>query len=337
MRKFTFLLLLSALMLGDAMTSHPAGAQEPSAVGGSGTFDNSHPNSGSSPRRRLNSPLAAVPEDFAILKIAPGFLLSMEVYDAPEFSNDLRVDTDGNVTIPLIGQVKVAGDTVDQAAAEISKRLKDGKILNNPQVHLNVSQYAGQNITVLGEVNNPGRIELLAPHTIAEVVAQAGGATQYAGSTIEILRREAGTSRRVTVRYSRTKGEEEDSPVLILPGDTVTVARAGIVYLLGAVHRPGGYVMQEDGNLNVTQALALASGTEMMAAVGSMRLIRRMPDGKVTEMPIPYGDIVKGKIPPPKLQAEDVIYVPVSKTKTIFTTGILSSTATAAIYAGIAH
>jgi polysaccharide export outer membrane protein len=119
---------------------------------------------------------------------------------------------------------------------------------------------------------------------------------------------------------------------MVLPGDTVTVKRAGIVYVLGAVTRPGGYLMQEDGDLNVTQALALAYGTTMPAAVGSMRLIRKQDDGRVEEIAIPYGDIVKGKVAPPRLQAEDVIYVPVSKIKVVLTQSLLNTAAQAAIY-----
>lgn len=90
--------------------------------------------------------------------------------------------------------------------------------------------------------------------------------------------------------------------------------------------------MQEDGDLNVTQAISLAYGTVMQAAVSSMRLIRKLPDGRVQETPIPYKDIEKGKVAPPRLEPEDVIYVPISKTKTVLGAGLLATTAQAAIY-----
>jgi polysaccharide export outer membrane protein len=303
-------------------------------VGGTSTFD-SPPglsgNDGTSGRHRMSS-LAVVPEDFSMLKLSPGFLLSMDVYDVPELSYDLRIDTNGDVTIPMIGQVHVADGTVTQAAAKIAQRLRDAKILNDPQVTLNIAQYAGLNITILGEVHNPGRMELLTAHNLADVLALAGGVTQFAGKTIEIRHQAGVKPQQQLIHYSRNTDDDTLSETSVLPGDTITVRRAGIVYVLGGVNRPGGYVMQEDGDLNVTQAISLAYGTVMQAAVSSMRLIRKLPDGRVQETPIPYKDIEKGKVAPPRLEPEDVIYVPISKTKTVLGAGLLATTAQAAIY-----
>ena len=310
----------------------PLTAQQ--TVGGASTFDKSTGLSGNTGRRQLTSPLAVIPEDFAKLKLAPGFLLGMEVYDTPELTSELRVDSTGNVTVPMIGKVHVQGETVPEAAASIQKLLLDGKILNNPQVTINILQYAAENVTVVGEVHNPGRIQLLAPHTLAEVIAEAGGETEYAGSSVDILRLDAGTGapHTTTIRYSRNNADSNASQFVIIPGDTLTVRRAGVVYVLGAVNRPGGYLMQENGALNVTQAIALAFGTAPQASVSSIRLIRKLEDGKVREIDIPLGEIQKGKQAPLSLEAEDVIYVPVSKVKTVLTSALLTTAATAAIY-----
>jgi polysaccharide export outer membrane protein len=314
------------------LSSSTVRAQPPQPkVGGNGTFDTGGANDNANGRRRLTT-LTPVPEDFSALQLAPGFLISMEVYDAPELSTDARIDTHGDITLPMIGSVHVAGQTMTEAAAAIETRLKDGKILNNPQVNLNISQYAGSNVSVLGEVHNPGRIELLAPHSLEDVIALAGGETQIAGNAIEIRHPEGVTPQKQMVHYSRDPDDMTLVDTKVHPGDTVTVRRAGVVYVLGGVTRPGGYVMQEGGELNLTQALALAYGTTINAAVSSMRLIRKLPDGQVQETPLPYRDIEKGKIPPPRLQAEDLIYVPISKSKTILTSGIFASTSQAAIY-----
>jgi polysaccharide export outer membrane protein len=267
-----------------------------------------------------------------MLKLSPGFLLSMDVYDVPELSYDLRIDTNGDVTIPMIGPVHVSDGTVRQAAAKIAQRLGDAKIINNPQVTLNIAQYAGLNITILGEVHNPGRMELLTAHNLADVLALAGGVTQFAGKTIEIRHQAGVTPQHQVIHYLRNTEDDTLSETSVFPGDTITVRRAGIVYVLGGVTRPGGYVMQEDGDLDVTQAISLAYGTVMQAAVSSMRLIRKLPDGRVQEIPIPYKDIEKGKVAPPRLEAEDVIYVPISKSRTVLGAGLLASTAQAAIY-----
>ena len=303
-------------------------------VGGTSSFDQKPGLSGNTGRRQLSSPLSVIPEDFAKLKLAPGFLLSMEVYDTPELSSDLRVDAGGNVTIPMIGKVHVQGETVPEVAAAIQKLLFDGKILNNPQVTINIVQYAAENVTVIGEVHNPGRVQLIAPHTLAEVIAEAGGETEYAGSSVEILRPDPVTAHTstVTVHYSRNNADSSVGQFMVMPGDTLTVRRAGIVYVLGAVNRPGGFVMQENGKLDVTQAIALAYGTAPQASIGTIRLIRKIEDGKVREIDIPLGEIQRGKQASPPLLAEDVLYVPVSKMKTALSSALLTSAATAAIY-----
>jgi polysaccharide export outer membrane protein len=302
-------------------------------VGGSSSFDSANGPTGidaATARHRI-TPLAAVPEDFSTLKLAPGFLLSMEVYDTPEYSIELRVDSAGDVTLPMIPKVHIANLTLVEAADKIASSLRDGKILNNPSVNLNIEEYAGREVTVLGEVRTPGRVEMLAPRHLDDVLAMAGGETEFAGKTIEIRHETGAEPRSEVIHYSRNLDNHILSDTAVRPGDTVTVKRAGIVYVLGGVTRPGGYLMQEDGELNVTQALALAYGTTMPAAVGSMRLIRKKDDGMVEEMPIPYRDIVKGKVAPMHLQAEDVIYVPISKTKVFLSASLMNTAVAAAV------
>jgi polysaccharide export outer membrane protein len=305
-------------------------------VGGASTFDTPPDLSGndSATARRKLGPLAAIPEDFSTLQLGPGFLLNMDVYDTPEYSLELRIDADGDVNIPMVGTVHVGELTLVEAATKIAASLRDGKILTDPQVNLNIEEYAGSDITVLGEVHSPGRIELLAPRHLDDVIAMAGGETEYAGDTIEIRHHQAAGPTTEVVHYSRSVDNHILSETVVFPGETVTVRRAGIVYVLGAVNRPGGYLMQEDGNLNVSQALALAYGTTMPAGVGSMRLIRKKDDGQVEEIPIPYRDMVKGKVAPLRLQAEDVIYVPVSKLKETLGAGLVNTGVAAAVIYG---
>jgi len=114
----------------------------------------------------------------------------------------------------------------------------------------------------------------------------------------------------------------------------VIVPRAGIVYVLGAVNRPGGYLMQEDGKLDAAQALSLAFGTVIQAKTGDIHIIRRRTDGTYVEFPLNYKDMVNGKTTPPQLQAQDIVYVPMSKIKATLTdaTGVISAATSAAIY-----
>ena len=302
-------------------------------IGASSTLtgpSSSHPVShGASPG------VSAVPEDFSKLTLSSGFLLSMTVYDMPEISGELRVDDSGNVDVPMSGELRVAGMTLPQAKVAIQQKLVDAQILKNPKINLDVVQYAGENVTVTGEVGSPGRIQLLVPHSLSDVLGMVGGETQLAGSTIEVRRTVDGVLQTQTVKYARSTGNDDEiKAFMIKPGDTITIPRAGIIYVMGAVNRPGGYLMQEDGNLNVTQALSLAMGTAMNAQVDSIRVVRKDANGKLTEIPISYSKISKGKVQPLTLQAQDLVYVPVSKIKTVFSQGlgIMSSTASALIY-----
>ncbi len=274
-----------------------------------------------------------VPKDISALRIAPGDLLNISVYDAPEFSNAYRVDPSGDLTFPLCGKVNLIGLTMPEAAKRLEAALKDGQILVQPQVNVDVAQYAGQYVTVMGEVVTPGRVALIAPTMLGEILAEAGGVTPLAGARIKIRHGASDTAPEEDVPYSRSQSSREAASILVRPGDSVIVPRAGIVYVLGAVYKPGGYVMQEDGQLNIAQALALSGGTILQANTGGLRVIRRNPDGTVLDFPLSYDAIAKGTQTPLLLQAQDIVYVPMSKVKATFSTatGIISAAASAAI------
>jgi polysaccharide export outer membrane protein len=125
----------------------------------------------------------------------------------------------------------------------------------------------------------------------------------------------------------------------VKPGDTVQVKRAGIVYVLGAVNRPGGFVMQEEGTLNVLQAISLASGTSTTASTSTIYLLRRNADGTVVYIALPYKKIANGKSADMQLRATDVLYVPTSTFKAVMTNsqGILTSAASATIYGAMLY
>lgn len=324
---------LSFLAWTAAMPASAQSIQAPPPLGGATSLPNGSSGQAHVTGKGLDAgEMIVVPEDFSKITISPGFLLTMQVYDMPEISTDLRVDDNGDVSVPMSGKVHVAGLTLPEAEHAIEKRLGERQILRNPEINLDVAQYAADNVSVIGEVQTPGRIQLLAPHNLPDVLAMVGGETQLAGETIVIRRRVNGVEQVQKIHYARSGNSEDIRSVMVHPGDTVVVPRAGIVYVLGGVNRPGGYVMQEDGTLNVAQALALAYGTAMNAAVGSIRIVRKRPDGSLQEIPVSYRKITKGKQVPPQLHAEDILYVPISKLKSVATAGLLGTTSSALIY-----
>jgi polysaccharide export outer membrane protein len=278
--------------------------------------------------------VTAVPEDFSKMLLGPGFLLALQVYNAPEMSLNLRVDDAGTVNIPLAGSVHIGGQTVAAAEKTIAQALESNELFKNPQVSLNIVQYSTGSVNVLGEVQSPGRIPLLAPRSLADILSLAGGETPAAGEDIEIKCTVDGQERTEHVRYAPGSNVDSLQDLMISPGMTVYVHKAGIIYVLGSVARPGGYLLINGGALDVMQALALAQGTNPTAAVGSIRIIRKKTDGSIAEIHVPYKQIAAGKIKAASLEHDDVVYVPASKLKAAMLagTGVLATTAGAAIY-----
>ena len=278
--------------------------------------------------------LKAVPEDFVKLKLAPGFLMQIAVLDDSDFNGSFRIDEDGDIALPVIGVVHVAGATAGEARNRIRQRLLAAQILKDPQVILTVSEYTTRGVTIIGEVTSPGKYPLLVPRKLVDVLAMAGGPTLLAGNEVQIVHGSADREPTV-VHYSRASSPATVQDVFVQPGDTVQVKRAGIVYVLGAVNRPGGYVMQEEGTLNILQAIALANGTSVLAATGKIYILRRNPDGSEVDMAIDYKQINEGKRSNVQLRPTDILFVPTSRAKWILvnTQSVLSSAASAGIYA----
>jgi polysaccharide biosynthesis/export protein len=285
-----------------------------------------------------NSELTMVPPDFADLKLAPGFLVSLDVLDDPDFEGNYRVDQQGDLALPDLGIVHVGGETASEARSQIQQRLLKDGILKAPQVNLTVVEYTAPEVTILGEVTSPGRYPLLAPRSLTDVLALAGGTTIAAGNEIQITR--AGKAAKTDlVQFSKgtTAGAVQDT--IVNPGDTVQVMRAGIVYVLGAVNHPGGYVMQEDGTMTVLQAISNANGTTLSASVGNIVLLRRESGGSVVRIELPLSKMQRGRAADMQLHATDILYVPNSKVKSALTSsqGILAAATSATIYATVVY
>ncbi len=289
------------------------------------------------PRQSIyqNSPgPVVVPEGFDTLQLSPGYLLYMTIYNVPEMTTELRVDAQGFITLPLAGAIHVGGDTLTQAQDAIAKALEEKEILKQPQVHLNVLQYAAQNVSVLGEVHSPGRIPLLAQTPLDDVLALAGGETIAAGKDIEIQR--AGPTGELTsqhVEYVQGRDPAVLRRVMVRPGDTVLVQRAGIIYVLGAVNRPGGYLMVDGGSLNAVQAISLAGGTSLQASTKWAVVVRRKGNGYV-QFKVPLNKMQTGDATPVQLEWNDALYVPVSSWKAVLINGsnVISAATSASIY-----
>ncbi len=272
------------------------------------------------------------PTAAASLVIGPGDLLSMKVFREDDLNLEVRVKDAGTVALPLIGTVPVAGLAPADAAERIAALYRSEQFLNDPQVSILIEQSAAENVEVLGEVAHPGAVVVTAPRSLLDVLAQAGGLLRSADRHITI-RRAAGTNVTVFVPNGAA-ADMASAGVLVSPGDTVLVPRAGIVYVLGDVGRPGGYLMQDDSHLSVLQALALAAGATKTANQGKARLIR-MEQGSPVVIPLELRAREKGKLPDMPLCNDDILYVPFSfgRNVALGATAIAASASSALIYA----
>jgi polysaccharide export outer membrane protein len=270
------------------------------------------------------------------LLIAPGDLLHIQVADTPEMDEDARVTDQGMVPIVGIGDVKVAGLTPSDAATVVHDRLIDSHYLNHPQVSINVEDFATLQVSVIGEVKASGAYAIATPRPVLDVLALAGGLTPEANRHIIIERK--GDQQHPLEYYVSNNGKQAiEQQVMVNPGDTIVVSRAGIVYILGDVNRPGGYVMSNnESQLTLLQGLALAGGVTRAAKQGRAHLIRNKPGGGFVDTELSVGDIQKGKQPDLALLPGDVLYLPFSFARNLATTGaasIAASATGAAIYA----
>lgn len=282
--------------------------------------------------------LTAIPQDFANMKLAPGFLLNVKVLYDQDFDGSYRIDQGGSIVLPELGAIHVAGDTASEARAQVAKMLVDARLMKEPQVTLEILEYAAPEVTILGEVAVPGKYPLLVPHKLTDVLGLAGGTTITAASEIQITR--SGSGEQMLVHYSRNSNLQSVSDVIVHPGDTVFVKRAGIVYVLGGVMRPGGYVMQEQGSLSVLEAVALANGTSLPASIHTVYILRKNSDGSEIYISVPYNKITHGKDSDFTLRASDVLYVPTNKFKSALLgggAGILAAVSSASIYAATVY
>ena len=249
----------------------------------------------------------------SLLTIGGGDLLKVSVFGAPESDQEVRVDQDGNLSLNFIGSVHVAGLTANAAQDLIAKKLVAGGFYAQPQVSIFVKEYATQGISVMGEVQHPGVYPILGARRLFDVISLAGGTGPKAGRVVSISHRDHPESPR-SVMLSNDAMESARSNIEVFPGDTVVVSRAGVVYVVGDVHKPSGVIMDNGTDMTVLQAIAMAEGTNPTAKLNNAKLIRTTATGR-QELPLALKDMLSSKAPDMRLQAEDIIFVPSSAAK----------------------
>lgn len=232
--------------------------------------------------------------------LGDGDSVRVTVFQNPDLTTEARISERGTITVPLIGEVVVAGLTPEGAAARIADRLTRGKFVVRPQVSLAVQQVRSRQVSVLGEVGKPGRYALDdVSNSLTDVLARAGGINGEGDDDVVVVRNLNGKETRTAIDVSqmyRTGGRSSD--LRLENGDVVYVKRAPQFYLYGQVQKAGAYRLQPQ--MTVMQAIAVGGGLTPRGTLHGLRIERRSADGRVSRVSVQPGDLVR---------ADDVVMV----------------------------
>ncbi len=244
----------------------------------------------------LAAPAWSADKDY---RMGTGDVVRITVYGNPDLTTEARVGEDGGLTFPLIGAVKAAGQTPAAAEKEIATRLAKGGFIVDPNVNLNIVQYRGQQVSVLGRVNRPGKHTLEKVSRVTDALALAGGIIVDGADIVTLVRtRDGKTEYRDIDVIALFKQGGEASNELIQDGDIINVARQPMFYIYGEVQRPGSFRLEQ--NMSVVQALSLGGGVTARGTQRGIKILRRDDKGGMQELDTKLADPVK---------KDDVIYV----------------------------
>jgi polysaccharide biosynthesis/export protein len=258
-----------------------------------------------------NTPEATTANNPPVTTLGPGDLFDLTVYNVPELATKARVSLSGDVYLPLIDYVHVSGLTQEEAQALIEKRLADGGFVRNPHVTIFMDEANSQGVTVIGDVGKPGTYPDPASRKLYQVISEAGGFLTTASRKIAIIR--PNQPEAIPVNLPRNLSDDLSQNVEVLPGDTINVPRAPVIYVVGDVGHPSAFLV-DNGRMTVLEALALAGGTNHTAKLSAARIIHKTPAG-MTESSLQLKKMLEAKTPDVTLQADDILFVPISGLK----------------------
>ena len=271
--------------------------------------------------------------------IGPGDALDVSEYHTPEFRSSVRVSPAGTVTLPMVNEIRVEGLDEQGAARAIEASLIAKGMLLHPQVSVMVTAWAGQDVSVLGEVAHPGVYAYTLHHRLLDLISASSGLSQNAGRLVNVFHRsDPNTPHPVVLDPGGTDTATDHNPELE-PGDTVQVSRAGLVFVIGDVVRPGGFPVDPAQGLTVVQALSLAWGPSENAAAGKALLIREQKGGR-TLTTLNLRRMIHGQDPDQPIYDRDILFVPDSMAKNMWNRTMeaaIQSAVGVTIYAGLVY
>jgi polysaccharide export outer membrane protein len=260
--------------------------------------------------------------------IGSGDLLGIDVFDVPELSRDVRVNETGYISLPLMpSKVRAGGLTPFQLQDKLAELLQTNGLVSTPQVSVSLKEQHSQPITVIGAVKSPMVIQAMRKTTLLQALSQAGGIADDAGSSVIVRRPVPDVSNSAdpgdpsalsppqtfTINLADVL-ESADSRfnIPLIGGDVVSVPRAGIIYVVGAVQKPGGFLLQNDfDRMTMLKMLSLAGGTTSTAKMKNAVILRKNPEtGKRDQVPVDLSKVMHLKTQDVQMEANDILFVP---------------------------
>lgn len=299
---------------------------------------------------RAGSPAASAPPPmeadgsklYGGYMIGVGDIINIRIAEEDDASGRYQVSQEGDVKIPLLEKpIHADGLSTFDFSSVLSQELKKQQILKEPYVTVFIERGMTQNVTVSGPVARPGIYPIERATRLVDVLSMSGGLAANAGQTITIThpagdQKRAATGASVAVDQKSTaagspnssgvetvdvatlmSGDNHEANVLVHAGDQITVSNASVIYVVGAVTKPGAFSVQDPrSGLSVLKAIALVEGTLSTAKLGSAIIVRKSTNetGR-EEIPVDLGKVMKGQMRDPILMANDILYVPQSGLK----------------------
>jgi len=263
--------------------------------------------------------------------IGVGDIINIRISEEPDVSGQYQVSESGDVKIPLLEKpIHADGMSTFDFSSKLAQELKTQQILKDPYVTVFIERGMTQNVTVSGPVARPGIYPIERPTRLLDVLSMSGGLAPNAGGTITITHAPdakadaktsadgatGATSENIDVA-TLMSGDNRVANVLVHAGDNINVGGAAVVYVVGAVTKPGAFAVQDPRKgLSVLKAIALVEGTTPTAKLGSAIIVRKSTNetGR-EEIPLDLNKIIKGKDKDPILMSDDVLFVPNSGLK----------------------
>jgi len=228
-----------------------------------------------------------------------GDVVKISVFGNPDLAVETRVSESGFISMPLVGQVAVAGLSPAMAETKIATMLDRGGFVKKPQVNLLITVLASQQVSVLGQVNRAGRYPIDGRRSVLDLLALAGGINPEGGDVVTVIRTRDGKVVKDQVDTSELmRNADMTGNVDVQGGDTIFVERAPRFYIYGEVQKPG--VLRLERNMTVLQALSAGGGLTLRGTERGLRVKRRDAAGKLQTIDVKGDDL---------LQPNDVVYV----------------------------